>query len=65
MKVQIRSISPDGLEVKFEEGFFFNTYDEAFEFIKRVDSLDNEISLRGRTMTPSEVFKSIKMVEKT
>ena len=40
MKIIIKSISPDGLFVNFDCDFIFNTWDEAFEFITRVDSLE-------------------------
>jgi len=42
MKVKIESSSPDGLTVTFLKGFYFNTYDEAIDFIKQVEKLANE-----------------------
>mgnify|MGYP001615273656 CR=1 FL=1 len=37
MKVSIESISPDGLSVKFQNDFIFDTWQEAFDFIKKVE----------------------------
>lgn len=36
-KVRIESIQPDGLIVTFEDGFIFNTWQEAFNFIIAVE----------------------------
>ena len=46
MKVEIDDSSPDGLTVTFKDGFYFDTYEEAFEFIRRVDLLEHEIEAK-------------------
>ena len=35
--IRIRDCQPDGLKVKFEEEFIFNTWAEAFNFIIAVE----------------------------
>ena len=39
MNVKITDGGVDGLNVRFEHDFYFDTWDEAFKFIKKVDEL--------------------------
>lgn len=52
MKVKIESSSPDGLIVTFLKGFYFNTYNEAIDFIVQVEILANEL---GKTIKVSDI----------
>jgi pterin-4a-carbinolamine dehydratase len=42
MKVKIETISPYGLLVTFLKSFYFDTYEEAMDFIKEVERLADE-----------------------
>ncbi len=39
MEVNIKSIEPDELAIKFDNEFIFSTWQEVFDFIKKVDLL--------------------------
>lgn len=39
MEVNIKSINPDSVSIKFENNFVFDTWDEALRFIEKVDDL--------------------------
>ena len=57
MNVQIRSISPDGLEVKFLDGFIFDTYDDVFKFILKVEDAEREIGIEASERTKKALEK--------
>jgi hypothetical protein len=50
--IRIRDCEPDGLKVKFEGDFIFNTWKEAFDFIIAVEKAygwQGEVEIREST----------------
>ncbi len=63
MKIEISSISPDGVEVVFKQGFVFSTYQEAFDFIRNIDRLyciKSELNKKELILAISKVLKDKK-----
>jgi hypothetical protein len=61
MQITIKSASPDGLIVEFD-GFYADTYEEAFDLIMKINSIKNEMMENSRITTEKahDVFTAIK-----
>ena len=60
MRVIIESIQPDGLSVKFDQGFIFDTWAEALEFIVTVDELERKMNKRANERAKKAVKEMMK-----